>query len=742
MRLGRSPEACALVFLVSLAACHLTGGDDGRPRARAEFTYDIPETLPPGAPPVEAAYSGPREYGVWDTGSSDTPSSPTMTPEISYGTGNAIRDTSIGRSFEVSTTGDIVLNFVDTDLTEVAKVILADMMKVNYVVDPQVQGKVTLQTSRPIPESDLLPTLETLLELNGAALILSDDLYQIVPSSSAARMGGGLGTAESTVGRRPGFSVQVVPLDFVAPSEMAKLLGPISPSGAVLLVDDRRNLLILAGGRNDMNAMLEAVDTFDVDWLQSTSFGVFPVRYAQVGDVAEELQEILDAQAGSGDEGLIRLISIDRLNSLLVLSPQPDYLTYVQDWITRLDKVTETDEPRFFVYYVKNRVAADLAKVLNEFFIDERRGGLSGGGGEVAPQLQPAELRSYSQLGEAGPNEDVIQEQPPSGAVLRATTVETPEGRLPHNLKIMADEDNNALLTLATPFEYRTILSAIEKLDLVPPQVLIEAIIAEVSLDDELKYGVEWFLQSGDSSATFSSLAAGGISSAFPGFSYLFNSSDVRVVLNALSDVTDVRVISSPQIMVLDGRSAEIQVGDQVPIATQSAVSVLDPEAPIVNTIELFDTGVILKVTPRVNPGGLVIMEIEQEVSLAVSTTTSGIDSPTIQQRKIKSTVAIQSGEAIALGGLITAMDTIGDTGVPVLSDIPVLGHLFGTTDDKSDRMELIALITPRVVWGRDDARQVTRDLRKKMTLLSPRESIPHDPTSAPAEAPARPDSR
>ena len=192
----------------------------------------------------------------------------------------------------------------------------------------------------------------------------------------------------------------------------------------------------------------------------------------------------------------------------------------------------------------------------------------------------------------------------------------------------------------ATPGDYREIESALKQLDILPLQVLIEATIAEVVLDDQLRYGVEWFFRTGDFQANFTSRQSGLVRSSFPGFSALFANSDVRVVLNALEEVTDINVISSPQLLVLDNQTAQLQVGDQVPIATQSSTSVTDPEAPIVNTIEQRDTGVILSVTPRVNASGLVIMEIEEETSDVVETESSDIDSPTIRQRRVRSTVA------------------------------------------------------------------------------------------------------
>ncbi|MCH7796797.1 MAG: type II secretion system protein GspD, partial [Proteobacteria bacterium] len=299
------------------------------------------------------------------------------------------------------------------------------------------------------------------------------------------------------------------------------------------------------------------------------------------------------------------------------------------------------------------------------------------------------------------------------------------------NIRIIADETNNALVILATAAEYRMIEATLKRLDITPLQVLIEVTIAEVTLDDDLKYGLQWFFEAGDSAITFSTLASGADAFAFPGFSYFFSGKDARVVLNALTEITDVRVISSPQLMVLDNQSARLQVGDQVPIATQSAVSITDPDAPIVNSIQFRDTGVILEVTPRVSASGLVVLDVFQEISDVVETTTSAINSPTIQQRSIQSTVAVQSGDTIALGGLIRDREEDAVSGIPILSAIPILGNLFKTTQNIVRRTELLVLITPRVVRDRAEALAVTEELRRRLSTLGPLEKRIEAPSEA-----------
>ena len=295
--------------------------------------------------------------------------------------------------------------------------------------------------------------------------------------------------------------------------------------------------------------------------------------------------------------------------------------------------------------------------------------------------------------------------------------------------RIIADDSTNSLVIRALPADYRKIRDAIERLDTLPLQVLIEATVAEVTLSDQLRYGVEWFFRSGDFEATFSQLPTNApVVGTFPGFSALFSNADVRVVLSALEQVSDVNVISSPQLLVLDNQTARLQVGDQVPITVQQATPITGDVNTIVNSIELRDTGVILTVTPRVNAGGLVILEIQQEVSNVVraeTVTQSELATPTISQRLVSSTVAVQSGQTIALGGLITDNSNRSRNGVPILSSIPVLGVLFSTRNKTNARTELLVLLTPRVIDSAERAQAVTDELRRRLTGLVPPGRLP-----------------
>jgi general secretion pathway protein D len=288
----------------------------------------------------------------------------------------------------------------------------------------------------------------------------------------------------------------------------------------------------------------------------------------------------------------------------------------------------------------------------------------------------------------------------------------------PGKPRIVADEKNNALVILARPRDYKMIENTVKKLDILPLQILIEATIAEVTLTDDLSYGVQWFFKNGRNAVSLSQIGTGAVSPIFPGFDYVLGGSNAQVVLQALSAVTKVNVISAPKLMVLDHQTAMLQVGDQVPVAVQQAKSVVNPDSPIVNTIELRDTGVILRVTPRVNANGMATLEIEQEVSDVTKTTTSNIDSPTIQQRRIRSVVAVGDGQSIALGGLIRDNKTKSKSGIPLISDIPILGNLASWTNDTSTRTELLILLTPRIIHNPDQARDVTDELQRRLRAI------------------------
>jgi len=643
--------------------------------------------------------------------------------------------------------GQVTLNFANAEIREVVDVVLGETLGVSYIIDPGVQGQITARTSRPLLRKAVIPALENILALNGAALTLDGGIYKVVTLQQAANTLTSPIVAPNRQDLVRGYGIHVIPLRYAAAQAVADILQPFVAAGRVLRVDSARNLLVFAGTGTEAADVMDMVTVFDVDWMAGMSFALFPIQVADAKDLVVDLETVF-LDGDSPLKGVVRFVPIERLNAVLAISPQPAYLDLAQTWIDRLDRGAEGAGRRIFVYHVQNGRAAEMAEVLSRVFESDGSDRRRQVPPELAPGLTPVAIAAAEPLpergraeGEPAPGAAQPAAAPPAPRVA-PTVVPTAVATVARrndlgaiaaidqsgDIRIIADEKKNALVILATSAEYRMIEATLKRLDITPLQVLIEVTIAEVGLIDDLRYGLQWFFQSGDVSATFSSLASGAVASAFPGFSFVFAGSDARVVLNALTEITDVQVISSPQLMVLDNQSARLQVGDQVPIATQSSVTVNDPDAPIVNSIQFRDTGVILEVTPRVNAGGLVVLDVLQEVSDVVETTTSDIDSPTIQQRFIESTVAVQSGDTVALGGLIRDRHEESVSGLPLLSEIPVFGNLFKTTEEVERRTELLVLITPRVVRNRSEALEVTEELRRRLSTLGPLETRIQEP--------------
>ena len=620
--------------------------------------------------------------------------------------------------------GEITLNFEDTDLQEVVKIVLGDLLNENYVIAPAVAGTVTLQSSHPLSKADLIPILETVLRMNDMAMVHSDGLYKILPAAAVAGE-----SLPPVVGTQPGlprggFRTQVVPMRYVAAVEMEKLLAPFFED-IVVQVDKNRNLLILAGTQRSINRLLETIRIFDVDWLQGMSIGLVPLNYVEAQTVVEELEGLLITE-DSPLTGVVRLLAIERLNSVLIITQQPRYLDEISQWVERLDRSDGKAGQRLYVYRVQNGKAADIAGVLNGVFGSEGSTATSPTP-ELAPGLEPVRLESPD--GDAG---ETGQTAATSSASFSQSELTLPSGS---DIRIIADEVNNALVILASPQDYALIEDALRRLDIIPLQVLIEATIVEITLSGDFSLGVQWFFRNRTSGnqrgiGTFNlgpSQALDGLLGTPPtvlgGFSYFFLDSDniVRGLINTLASENRAKILSSPSLMVLDNHTASINVGDEVPVPTQQLQSTLDNTSPLVNTIEYRETGVSLEVTPRVNASGLIAMEIKQEVTSVVDTTTSGIDAPTFPRRAIETSVAVQSGNTIVLGGLIEDERAESESGIPGLYKIPLLGRLFGNTSEDTRRRELLVLITPRAVRSEHESREVTEEFRRKLQQLTPR---------------------
>ncbi len=633
---------------------------------------------------------------------------------IFRGTGKFVKATPARRVPQTPEKGDVTLNFENTDIREIVKVILGDLLQVNYVMDPGVRGGVTMQTGRPLKREDLLPTLETLLRMSGSAMVETAGTYRIAPAAKALQGTATPQLAGTSTPLPTGYNILIVPLQYISVGEMSKILQPLVVEGSIVRADERRNLLVLAGTGRELDNMLDTIHTFDVDWLQGMSVGFFELQYAEVADVERDLDAILSSSGDDGLSSLIKVVPIESTNGMLVITKRAEYLDKIARWIKRMDILGSKggSEERLFVYRVKNGEAEKIAEMLNELYSSkksERPRSAS-----VAPGLVPKKIESAA----TKPGE---VKSPAKAAVVKAGAG---TAGLETEVRIVADTDNNSLLIMTTPRDYEKILNVLKELDIIPLQVHIEATIVEVTLNETLEYGIQWFFKNhignniGEGHIDGQTLSP--LNTLFRGFTWnlVDSANNVRAVLNAFAGDTDVNVLSAPSVMVLDNHTAKIQVGDDVPIVTEQRQGE-ETTSSVVNSVQYRSTGVILTVKPRVNPGGLVTMEIEQDVSNAVQATAgAGPNSPTIQTRKITSTVAVQSGQAVVLGGLIETEESKNKSGVPGLYNLPLIGALFGETSTTNDRKELVVILTPSVIANNLDARKITEDFRAKLQGL------------------------
>ncbi len=634
--------------------------------------------------------------------------------------------------------GEITLNFEALSVPEVVQALLGDLLGENYVIGPGVSGEVTFATAKPIGRDQILPILEMVLRWNNAAIVYKDNRYNVLPVSNAVR--GNLSPRLGPAGSVRGYEVLVVPLNYIAPLQMQTILEPYVQEGAIVSADNARSLIVLAGTRQELGNYLRTVEIFDVDWLKGMSVGVFNLERVEVGEVVPELESIFGADGESPLAGLFRFVPIERLNSILVITPQPEYLEQAEQWIARLDRGSASSAGnRLYVYRVENLEAGVLADYLLDIFGGTRTsGGNNNSGnsltaGSLGAGLEPVSL---STVNDENDQASQRQNQPAGG---RNTQQGVALGDT-ENVRITAIEETNSLLIQASPQQYDSILAAIKRLDSEPLQVLIEAHVVEVVLSEDLQYGVNYFLSNFNplGSGTDDGSGAGGLANAlvssdsnfnsragiFDGSSTLFSLTNpgntfFQSVITALESVSETRTISSPTLLVRNNTEASINVGQQLAIAN-TTFNGLGGVGGTTASTQFVQTGTTLTVTPRVNPGGLVYMQLSQEVSNPIADSTGPNGNPNISTNILTTDVAVQSGQSIILGGLISERYLESEGGIPFLRRIPLLGKLFSTTSYDVDRNEIVVIIKPTVIEAIDELQEVSNELEKNFEGLRP----------------------
>ena len=657
--------------------------------------------------------------------------------------------------------GDIMFNFTNQPIEAVVNSIMGDLMHENYSIAQGVTGDVSFSTSQPVNKTEALSILETLLSWTNNAMIRQGNRYVILPANQA--VSGKLTPTLPAARPASGLSARLFTLRYISATEMQKLLKPFARDNAFLLVDPARNVLSLAGTPEELANYQDTIDTFDVDWLKGMSIGVYGLQRATVGELMPQLQKMFGPDSGLPLAGMVKFLPIERTNSVVAISSQPQYLSEVGDWIHTIDE-GGGNEPQLYVYDVRNMKATDLAKYLRQIYgtgqikddsaakvapglkttsLGSLNSSNSGGTSMSGSNLNGGAMSGEAGMTDAGSNmtaasateddSDSSDDSTDDSASDDSAGTESTSGKaqtLDQTTRITAQQSSNQLLVRTRPAQWAEIEAAIKRLDNPPMQVQIETRILEVNLTGELDQGVQWYLGrlAGNSTSTTvantsgsqGALGGGGASlGSTDSLFYSFVSNNLQVAIHALESNGRTQVLSAPSLVVMNNQKAQIQVGENIPI-NQTTVNTSVSNTTL-SSVEYVQTGVILNVVPRINPGGLVYMDIQQQVSNAdYSNVTSTSTNPAISARSVATQVAVQSGQTVLLGGLIKQDNSESVSRVPYLGRVPGLGWLFSNSTKSKARTELLVLITPRVVTGNSQARQVTDDYRQQMQLLRP----------------------
>ena len=669
--------------------------------------------------------------GVRADGSPDTLGNEGPRPVIRRGSAAPINQAAASAPPpSMASSGQASFNFEGESLHAVIKAILGDMLGQSYNIAPGVQGTVTINTQRPVGSAGALALLEQVLAQNNARMVYGDGRYNIVPADQALVNSGPPRTGPAALAR--GFESRVVPLRYVSAAEMEKILKPYARQGSIVSVDGARNIITVAGTRAELENYLRTIQVFDVDWMASMSVGVFPLQSGRASQVVQDLERVFGEQSKTPVAGMFRFMPLESTNAVMAITSQPKYLDDIRQWIDRIEG--GSGEGRLFSYELKYIKARDLADRLSEVF-----GGSAGGGDRDAVSLMPGldstEIRDGGVDDRSGTSSAAVGGGLGEGGKLPSSR--SGNGRVSLKVEgsevgVSAVEDTNSLLVRASAAQWKSIREVIDRLDVMPSQVHIEAQVVSVALKGALQYGVSWFFDNAVGSNAAGNLPyptgrnsfgsyAGSVSpvpNAGNLLSWTFLGKNAAAIVSALDEVTDVRTLSAPSVFTQNNREASLNVGQRIPIASVS-INPGNNSDSTYSTVQYLETGIILKVRPRITRDGMVFLDIVQEVSKPTGIADDN-GNVRIDTSKVTTSAIAPSGETIVLAGLISDGSERGSTGIPGLSRIPVIGGLFGQQGSSKTRDELIVLITPTVVRNPMEARELTDEYGRRFRALDP----------------------
>lgn len=631
----------------------------------------------------------------------------------------------------LASSGQASFNFEGESLHAVVKAILGDMLGQSYTIAPGVSGTVTIATQRPVGSAGALSLLEGVLAQNNARMVYTDGRYNIVPADQALTSGVVPRSGSPAMAR--GFESRVVPLRYVSAAEMEKILKPYAKQGSIVSVDGARNLITVAGTRAELENYIRTIQVFDVDWMASMSVGVFPLQSGRASQVVQDLERVFGEQSKTPVAGMFRFMPLDTANAVMVITSQPNYLDDIQQWIDRIEG--GSGDGRLFSYELKYIRARDLADRLAEVFGNGNGQSQQGQAPSLMPGLEATEIRDASVDDKGGTANAAIGrgegESLPNGRNGNGRVTLRVDGT---EVGVSAVEDTNSLLVRASPAAWKSIREVIDRLDVMPSQVHIEAQVVSVALKGALQYGVSWFFDNAVAEEAGLPFPTGRNSWGSYGSSvtpvenfgnvltWTFLGNNAAAIVQALDNVSDVRVMSSPSVLAQNNKEATLNAGSRIPIASVS----FNPtnggnNEGTYSQVQYLETGIILKVRPRITRDGMVFLDIVQEVSTPQDATTADANGNVrIDTNKVRTSAMIPSGETIMLAGLITDGASKTSSGIPGLSRIPVIGGLFGQQGSSTRREELIVLITPTVVRNPREAREMTDEYSRRFRAMDP----------------------
>jgi len=572
--------------------------------------------------------------------------------------------------------------FKDADIPQVAEEILGNSLGVAYRVEPGVSGKMNFTIEQRLTKAQLLAVFEAALT-NYDVVMTQENGTVVLRPRKGASIGGQISTASGPA-TGIGYQIRAVPINYGSASEIAKALGTLSHSDLVLYSSDSLGLILLGGRAEELDNAMQTIALFDQSTLSDARIRFYPLSNASAATVADDLGNLLKASGTTG----VAIAPMKRLNGLFAFSRSSQVLDQVGALVQRLDVPSQDASIKVFVYHPRGGSAENLARTLNA---------VVGTGGDVMEPAASSETTSGT-----------------SSATLATAPVNAAASSIGGDMvRIVADKDTNSVIINAPEAIQVRLQQVLNEIDREPAQIFIEASILEVTLNKDFSYGVDWSKIASHGDLTVSNFTDKntGFNTIAPGFSATYVGSDISAAITALSSESKVRIVSAPKITTVENAPATLEVGDQVPIVTQTAQSITNGDAPVINSVDYRNTGVLLKVTPRITNGDRIQLEVSQEVSSVAKTVTSGIDSPTINQRKMDSNLIVPEGTVVALGGLISSNDSTVDNGIPGLKSIPVVGKLFKGETNTHDRTELVVLLQARILRNPSDYSLITDNL-------------------------------